>query len=89
MVLTPYGIAAVIVLLALSKGTERTELVVGMLLGVMLLNLPAMAFARAVLRAIGPALQALGVVLSVLQLALALQIMLTAPRGLGALPAPG
>jgi multiple antibiotic resistance protein len=83
MVLTPYGIAAVIVLLALSKGTERTDLIVGMLLAVMLLNLLAMAFARALLRVIGPVLQALGVVLSVLQLALALQIMLAALRGLG------
>jgi uncharacterized membrane protein YidH (DUF202 family) len=83
MVLTPYGIAAVIVLLALSKGMKRTDLIVGMLLAVMLLDLLAMAFARALLRVIGPALQALGVVLSVLQLALALQIMLAALRGLG------
>jgi multiple antibiotic resistance protein len=89
MVLTPYGIAAVIVLLALSQGTERTGLIVGMLLVVMLLNLLSMAFARPLLRMIGPALQALGVVLSVLQLALALQIMLTALRGLGVLGTPG
>jgi multiple antibiotic resistance protein len=89
MVLTPYGIAAVIALLALSKGTGRTELIVGMLLLVMLLNLLAMAFVRPVLRAIGPGLQALGVVLSVLQLALALQIMLAALRGLGVLGTPG
>ena len=88
MVLTPYGIAAVIVLLALSKGTERTDLIVGMLLVVMLLNLLSMAFVRPVLRAIGPGLQALGVVLSVLQLALALQIMLAALRGLGVLGSP-
>jgi multiple antibiotic resistance protein len=69
--------------LALSKGMERTDLIVGMLLAVILLNLLAMAFARALLRVIGPVLQALGVVLSVLQLALALQIMLAALRGLG------
>jgi multiple antibiotic resistance protein len=89
MVLTPYGIAAVIVLLALSKERERTDLIVGMLLVVMLLNLLSMAFARPLLRVIGPALQALGVVLSVLQLALALQIMLTALRGLGVLGSSG
>ena len=89
MVLTPYGIAAVIVLLALSRGTTRTDLIVGMLLVVMLLNLLAMAFARPVIRAIGPGLLALGVVLSVLQMALALQIMLTALRGLGVLASPG
>lgn len=56
MVLTPYGIAAVIVLLALSKETGRTDLIVGMLLVVMLLNLLAMAFARLLLREIGPVL---------------------------------
>jgi multiple antibiotic resistance protein len=90
MVLTPYGIAAVIVLLAMSKGVERTDLIVGMLLAVMLLNLLAMAFVRPILRAIGPGpLQALGAVLSVLQVALALQIMLTALRGLGVLASPG
>jgi small neutral amino acid transporter SnatA (MarC family) len=89
MVLTPYGIAAVIALLALSKGTGRTGLIVGMLLAVMVLNLLAMAFARPLLRAIGPGLQALGVVLSVLQLALALQIMLTALRGLGVMGTAG
>src|SRR4029450_7479453 len=60
MVLTPYGIAAVIALLAQSKGTGRTELIVGMLLVVMLLNLLAMAFARFLFRVIGPGLQALG-----------------------------
>jgi len=48
-----------------------------------------MAFARPVLRAIGPGLQALGVVLSVLQLALAVQFMLAALRGLGVLATPG
>jgi multiple antibiotic resistance protein len=89
MVLTPYGIAAVIALLALSKGTRRTGLIVGLLLAVMVLNLLAMAFARPVLRAIGPGLQALGVVLSVLQLALALQIMLAALRGLAILQPGG
>ncbi len=88
LVLTPYGIAAVIVLLALSQGTGRTGLIIGMLLLVMLSNLVAMAFARPLLRAIGPVLQALGVVLSVLQLALALHIMLTALRGLAVLPSP-
>jgi multiple antibiotic resistance protein len=89
MVLTPYGIAAVIVLLALSQGTGRTVLIVGLLLAVMLLNLLAMAFVRPVLRAIGPGLQAVGVVLSVLQLALALQVMLGALRGLGVFGSPG
>lgn len=48
-----------------------------------------MAFARPLLRTIGPGLQALGVVLSVLQLALALHIKLTALHGLGVIGTAG
>ena len=54
MVLTPYGIAAVIVLLAMSRGSGRTDVIVGMLLAVMLLNLLAMIFVRPILRTVGP-----------------------------------
>ncbi len=85
LVLTPYGIAAVIALLAASMGTERTGLIVAMLLAVMVLNVLAMAFVRPLLRVLGMPLQALGAVLGVLQVALALQIMLGALRGLGVL----
>jgi multiple antibiotic resistance protein len=88
MVLTPYGIAAVIVLLALSQGPGRTGLIVAALLAVMLLNLLAMAFVRQILGAIGPLLQAVGAVLGVLQMALAVQVILTALRGLGVLAGP-
>jgi small neutral amino acid transporter SnatA (MarC family) len=87
MVLTPYGIAAVIVLLALSHEAERTGAIVAVLLAVMLLNLLAMAFVRPILGALAPVLQAVGAVLGVLQLALAVQIILTALRGLGMLGA--
>jgi multiple antibiotic resistance protein len=88
MVLTPYGLAAVIVLLVMSQGAGRTSLIVGMLLAVMLLNLLAMVFIRQVLPVIGPLLQAVGAVLGVLQLTLAVQVILTALRGLGVLQAP-
>jgi len=88
MVLTPYGLAAVIVLLAMSHGAERTGLIVAVLLAVMLLNLLAMVFVRQALPVVGPLLLAVGVVLGVLQLALAVQIMLTALRGLGVLAGP-
>jgi multiple antibiotic resistance protein len=88
MVLTPYGIAAVIVLLVLSHGAGRTGVILAVLLAVMALNLLAMAFVRPVLRTVGPVLWAVGVVLAVLQLALSVQIMLTALRGLGVLAAP-
>jgi multiple antibiotic resistance protein len=85
MVLTPYGLAAVIVLLAMSHGAQRTGVIVGVLLAVMVLNLLSMVFVRQVLPVVGPLLLAVGVVLGVLQLALAVQIILTALRGLGAL----
>src|SRR5262245_35962936 len=88
MVLTPYGIAAVIVLLAISHGSERSGLIVAVLVAVMLLNLLAMAFVRPILATGAPVLQAVGAVLGVLQVALAVQIILTALRGLGVLPSP-
>jgi small neutral amino acid transporter SnatA (MarC family) len=83
MVLTPYGLGALIGLLTLSRGTGRSGLIVALLLLVMLLGLLAMAFVRPILRAVGPVLQVLGAILGILQVALALQVMLAALRGLG------
>lgn len=88
MVLTPYGLGALITLLALSQDTARTLLVVAMVLVVLLLDLLAMAFVRPILRTADPVLQVLGAVLAVLQVAVGLQIMLTALRGLGIVAAP-
>ena len=79
-VLTPFGIAAVIVLLGGSADSVPTGVVVGILVGVMLLNLVAMLFARRILAGIGIiVLQILGGVLGMLQAGLAVQIIL---RGL-------
>ena len=80
MVLTPFGIAAVIVLLSLSTDGSRTGLIIGMVAAVMLLNLASMLFARKIM--VGGTivvLQILGAVLGILQAGLAVQIML---RGL-------
>ena len=85
MVLTHYGLAALIVLLALSHGAGRTGVIVATLVAVMLLNLLTMAFVRPLLRTVGPVLWAIGCVLGLLQLALSVQIILTALRGLGVL----
>ena len=83
LVLTPFGIAAVIVLLALSQDAGRTELIVGMVVGVMLLNLITMLFARKILvGATIVVLQLLGAVLGILQAGLAVQIMLRGFRDL-------
>lgn len=83
IVLTPFGIAAVIVLLALSTESGRTETIVGMVVVVMLLNLVAMLLARKIL--VGATiviLQILGAVLGILQAGLAVQIILRGLREL-------
>ena len=85
MVLTHYGLAALIVLLALSHGAGRTGVIVATLVAVMLLNLLTMVYVRPLLRTLGPVLVAIATVLSLLQLALSVQIILTALRGLGVL----
>jgi multiple antibiotic resistance protein len=83
IVLTPFGIAAVIVLLALSTDSGRTGLIVGMVVVVMLLNLLAMLFARRILvGATIVVLQILGAVLGILQAGLAVQIILRGLRDL-------
>lgn len=82
-VLTPFGIAAVIVLLALSADAERTGTIVVMVVGVMLLNLIGMWFARKILvGATMVVLQILGAVLGILQAGLAVQIILRGLREL-------
>jgi len=86
--ITPYGIAAVITMMALSAQASRALAVIGLAIIVMALNLLAMLFVRQIMRWIGPIpLQILAAVLGILQVALALQFMVTALRELG-LPIP-
>jgi multiple antibiotic resistance protein len=88
IVLTPYGIAAVIVLLAASGQAQRTETILALAVAVMVLNLLAMLFARRIL--VGPVivvLQVLGAVLGVLQVALAVQFVLSGLGQLGVIRA--
>ena len=85
MVLTHYGLAALIVVLGVSHEAGRTGVIIGTLVVVMLLNLLSMVYVRPLLRTLGPVLLAIGIVLSVLQLALSVQIILTALHGLGVL----
>ena len=89
MVLTPYGIAALILLLSLSTEITRTLWIVAIVLGVMLLNLLAMIYVRAILPRFALFLRILGAILGVLQVALALQIMVVGLNSLGILPAGG
>ncbi len=87
-IVTPYGIAVVIVLLAGSPDARRTMLICGVLVGMLVLDLVTMLFAHPIVRSATWLLQIFGAVLGVLQVALALQIMLTALRHLGVLHMP-
>jgi multiple antibiotic resistance protein len=85
--LTPYGIAGVIVLLTTSGDWQRTLVILGLLLLVMMLDLFAMMFARIILK--GPAmivLKLVGAVMGVLQVALSIELIHTGMRSSGLLP---
>ena len=83
MLLTPYGIAAVIALLESSPDAAQTSVVIGLLMLVMILDLVAMLLAGRLLVGVTVILlQVVGSVLAVLQVALAIQFIL---RGLGTL----
>lgn len=76
MIVTPYGMAVVILLLSLSHSWHRTLLILGLLFVVLILNLLAMLYVRQIMGKFGSAvLRLLGGVLSVLQAALAVQII--------------
>ena len=90
LVAPPYGVGAVILLLAVSESHERTALVCGMVLAILLLDLLAMVFVRSLMKPFGLALlQVLVAVLGVLQVALAARILLMALWELGVLSRPG
>jgi multiple antibiotic resistance protein len=83
LVITPFGIAAIIVLLAMSRGADRTALILALVLLVMALDLLAMLYVRPLMRVLAMPLQAVGAVLGVLQVAVALQMILSSLRHLG------
>jgi multiple antibiotic resistance protein len=85
-IVTPYGIATLIVMLANSPDAARTQRILMILLGVMALNLVAMHFARSIMRGLViVVLQILGAVLGVLQVALAIEMILRTFQSIGAL----
>lgn len=76
-IVTPYGIAAVIIFAALAAGRPGTEMVVaGIVMLILALDWVAMLFADSILRWFGTSLQVLAVVLGVTQVALGLQVIL-------------
>jgi small neutral amino acid transporter SnatA (MarC family) len=83
-VITPYGIAAVIALLANSPHAARTATIVAMLTGVMALNLLSMLSARLVMGGVAVmVLRIFGAVLAVLQVAVAVEFIFLGLRGIG------
>jgi multiple antibiotic resistance protein len=85
IIVTPYGIAALVVLMALSADTESRLQVGGIVVAIMLANLGIMMLARKILPIMGIVLPILGAVLGVVQVALGLQIIRNALSTMGIL----
>lgn len=87
-IVTPYGIAAVIICVTLTPDILTRGAIFGALLGLMLVNLVAMLFARPALKYAGMPMQIIGIVLGIIQVALGLQVIVAGLRGLGVLLRP-
>ena len=74
-IVTPYGVAALVVLMAVSPDAQSRWVVGGIVIVIMLANLVIMMLARKILPVMGIVLQILGAVLGVVQVALGLQII--------------
>lgn len=85
-ILTPHGIAIFILILAVTRDVSRDAAVIGLFVLVMALNWVVMVFARSIMRRGGVFLAILGSVLGVLQVALGVQMVLTALRSLHIVP---
>jgi multiple antibiotic resistance protein len=86
MIITPYGLAAVIILLAASHSMERTIAVTLVLVAVMVLHLLAMLFAGPILRTIGPLpFKLFGTIIGSLTVGLSIQMIIAALIELGVL----
>jgi multiple antibiotic resistance protein len=84
-IVTPYGIAALVVFLAVSPNLEARLTIGAILLAIMLLNLGVMLVTRRILPVLGVLLPILGAVLGIVQVALGLQIINNSLRALGVL----
>lgn len=84
-IVTPYGIAALVVFLAMSPDAASRLKLGAVVLAIMLLNLVVMLLTRHIVRVLLLVLTILGAVLGVVQVALGLQIMFRALTTLGVL----
>ena len=85
-IVTPYGIAAVIVFAAIATETSTEVLIFLPALGVLMLDLFAMLIARPLLKWLGVPLLILNAVLAIIQLAFGVQIILTSLAPIGVFP---
>jgi len=84
-IVTPYGIAALVVFLALSPDLQGRLVIGAIVLAIMLLNLFVMLMTRHILPVMSILLPILGAVLGVVQVALGLQIINNSLRALSVL----
>ena len=82
-IVTPYGVAATIVFVALSEDGAGKLMVGGVVLLILAVDWLAMLYAHVILRWFGTALQILAVVLGVTQVAIGLQVMLRSLSRMG------
>jgi multiple antibiotic resistance protein len=83
-IVTPYGIAALIVFATLASGDRSAELMIAVIVLIILaMDWLAMIFAAQILRWLGTALQILAVVLGIGQVAIGLQVIFQSLRLLG------
>ena len=84
-IVTPYGIAALVVFLAFSQSVEGRLAIAAVVVAIMVLNLIVMLVARRLQTVLSLVLPIFGAVLGVVQVALGLQIINNALRMLGVL----
>lgn len=84
IIVTPYGIAALIVFATLANDNHAQELAIAtIVLAILAMDWIAMIFAQHILRWFGTALQIFAVVLGITQVAIGLQVILQSLRLLG------
>ena len=83
-IVTPYGIAAMIIFTSLAQGDMEKKLVIAGVVGaILLMDWVAMLFAHTVLKYLGTVLQILAVVLGINQVALGLMVILNSLGTIG------
>ena len=85
IIMTPWGIVAILVFMGLAAGDPaRIAIVIGMLLAIMALNLVGMLLARQIIALVGfVTFQVVGWVFAVLQAGLAVEAVVVSLRHLG------